>query len=183
MVLTRSELLKLGLGKVGKDVSISDKCSIYGNPADISIGDNVRVDDFCILSGKITLGNNIHIAAYAAIFGRYGVVMEDRTGISARVIIFSATSDWSGKYLTNPMNPEEFINTEKGPVIMKKFSLVGAGTIIMPGVTLNEGAAIGSMSLVKKSIPGWEIWAGIPAKFIKKREKELVKLAKQLDNV
>lgn len=63
-----SELKLLGLKRLGQNVYISRKSSIY-SPENISIGDNVRIDDFCILSGNITLGNYIHIAAYTALYG------------------------------------------------------------------------------------------------------------------
>jgi galactoside O-acetyltransferase len=57
------ELSKLGLKDYGKNVLISKKCSIY-SPEKISIGNNVRIDDFCILSGNIILGSNIHISTF-----------------------------------------------------------------------------------------------------------------------
>jgi len=62
------ELASLGLKRYGENVLISRKCSIYGAQS-IEIGDNVRIDDFCILSGHIILGSNIHISAYVALFG------------------------------------------------------------------------------------------------------------------
>jgi len=62
------ELRGLGLRKYGRNVQISRYCSIYCAEK-IIIGDNVRIDDFCILSGRITLGNYIHIAAYTALYG------------------------------------------------------------------------------------------------------------------
>lgn len=61
---TEKELPSLGLKKYGRNVKISRHASIYG-AQNISIGDNVRIDDFCILSGHIELGSYIHIAAYS----------------------------------------------------------------------------------------------------------------------
>lgn len=56
----------------------------------MQIGDNVRIDDFCILSGEITLGSNIHIGAYSALYGSMGIELENNTGISPRSTLFSA---------------------------------------------------------------------------------------------
>mgnify|MGYP004422306013 CR=1 FL=1 len=86
---TESELATLGLHSYGKNVLISRFARLYA-PETISIGDNVRIDDFCILSGNITLGSHIHIAAYCALYGAKGIVMEDYTGLSARATLYSA---------------------------------------------------------------------------------------------
>jgi galactoside O-acetyltransferase len=60
---TVEELKELGLKSCGHNVLLSKKASLYGINK-IEIGNNVRIDDFCILSGSIKLGTNIHIAAY-----------------------------------------------------------------------------------------------------------------------
>ena len=69
---TNDELLDLGFQCVGSHVLISRKASLYGTKG-MQIGDNVRIDDFCILSGEITLGSNIHIGAYSALYGSMGI--------------------------------------------------------------------------------------------------------------
>jgi len=163
----------MGLRRVGENVLLSNKCSIYGS--DVVIGNNVRIDDFCILSGEIRLGDNIHIGAYSALYGGYGIVMDDYTGLSPRCTIFSASDDFGGDYLISPMNPEEYTNVTGGQVVLREFVQIGAGTVIMPGVTLDMGAAIGAMSFVKKDVPSFEIWGGNPLRYIKKRKHGLLK--------
>jgi galactoside O-acetyltransferase len=172
--LSELELSKIK-GQIGDNVLISDKCSLYTN--NLIIGDNVRIDDFCILSGRIALGSNIHIGAYCGLYGKEGIIMEDFTGLSPRCTIFSASDDFSGDFLISPMTPSEYTNVTGDRVIMRMYSQLGSGCIIMPGVVISEGAAVGAMSFVKKDIPSFEIWAGNPAKFIKQRSKELIKLA------
>ena len=181
--LSIGDIDKLGIKTKGDNVLISDKCSIYGKPGDISIGNNVRIDDFCILSGKITLGSNIHIGAYCGLYGKFGIVMEDYTGLSPRCTIFSASDDFSGNYLISPMNPEKFTHATGGQVILRKFVQIGAGTIIMPDIVVSTGAAIGAMSFVKLDvIPSWTIWAGNPLKYIRERQKRVVDFAFELEN-
>ncbi|MDR1699135.1 MAG: acyltransferase [Prevotellaceae bacterium] len=172
---SEKELLELGLKSFGRNVFISRKCSIY-SPAKISIGDNVRIDDFCVLSGEIALGNNIHIAAYCALYGAFGIEMEDYTGLSPRCTVFSATDDFSGDYLISPMVDKSKTNVTGGKVLIKKYSQIGANCVIFPGVTIEEGCAVGTMSLINRSLEGWGIYAGIPAKRIKDRKKGLLKL-------
>lgn len=168
--LTNDQLKQLGLKSFGENVLISDKASIY-SPHLISIGSNVRIDDFCILSGEITLGNYIHIAAYCALYGKYGIVMDDYTGLSPRCTLFSASDDFGGDYLISPMVPEAYTNVTGGLIHIKKFSQIGANTVILPNVTIAEGVAVGAMSLVKNDLKEWMIYAGIPANKIKQREK------------
>lgn len=172
------ELREIGFKKIGKEVFISRKASIYG-PENIELGDYVRIDDFCILSGKIKLGSFIHIAAGCFLFGgSEGIEIEDFSTLSSRVAVYALTDDFSGNFLTNPMIPEEFRNVIKGKVHIGKHVIIGTGSTILPGVTINEGAAVGAMSLVKTDVPEWKIVAGIPAKIIKQREKKLIKLEK-----
>lgn len=177
--LSQNQIEDLGI-KHGTNVLISDKCSIYGT--DIEIGNNVRIDDFCILSGKIRLGNNIHIGAYCALYGKFGIVMEDYTGLSPRCTIFSASDDFSGNYLISPMNPEKYTNVTGGLVILEKFVQTGSGTIIMPDLIIAEGSAIGAMSFVKNNVPVWQIWAGNPLRFVKRRNDLMVTIAKHLES-
>lgn len=171
---SEEEIAQLGLRKYGHHVLISRKASIY-SPGKISLGNHVRIDDFCILTGEITLGNFIHISAYSAMYGKYGIEMEAYSGLSPRCLVFSASDDFSGNYLISPMAPEQYTNVTGGKVTIKRFVQVGAGTIILPCVTIHEGVAVGALSLVKKDLDAWSIFAGNPLRFIKPREKELLK--------
>ena len=168
-----SELRKVGLKHVGDNVLISRKCSIY-SPDSISIGNNVRIDDFCILSGNITIGSNVHISAYSALYGANGIVLEDYTGISPRCTIFSAMDDFGGDYLIGPVHPRQLTNVTGGEVTMKKFSQLGANTIVFPAITIEEGAVTGSLTLVNNDLEPWTINVGIPARKIKMRKKGLL---------
>jgi galactoside O-acetyltransferase len=168
------ELSTLGLKGYGENVLISSKASIY-SPEKISIGNNVRIDDFCILSGSITLHSNIHIGAFCALYGSNGIVMEDYTGLSPRTTIFSATDDFSGDYLISPMVPKQYTNVTGGLVLIKRYAQIGSGCIIFPDLIINEGAATGAMSLINKDLAEWSIFCGIPARYFKTRSKHLLK--------
>ena len=114
---TEEELKKIGLKSFGKNVLISRFASIY-SPQTIEIGSNVRVDDFCILSGKIKIGNFVHISAYTGLFaGNAGIRMEDYSTISSRSVIYAESDDYSGEYLTNPMLPMDFRGVYGGEVV------------------------------------------------------------------
>ncbi|TFG55038.1 MAG: acyltransferase, partial [Methanomassiliicoccus sp.] len=66
------ELTSLGLRKFGKNVRISRKTSIY-HPEKVSLGDDVQIADFCIMSGMVDIGSHVHLGAYTAIYGQNGV--------------------------------------------------------------------------------------------------------------
>lgn len=172
---TEEELKDLGLKSFGSNVKISRFARFYGSE-NISIGDNVRIDDFCILSGYITIGSHIHISAYCALYGAEGIVMEDYTGISPRSTIYSAMDDFSGSYLIGPIHSNEKINVQGGPVILRKYTQVGANCVVFPNLEIAEGAVVGAMSLVKESLQSWTINIGIPARAIRARNKGLIEL-------
>ncbi len=177
---SEEELSSFGFKHCGGNVLISRKASIYA-ASNISIGDNVRIDDFCILSGNITLGNYIHIGAYTALFGgAKGIHMMDFSGLSSRCVIYAETDDYSGEFLTNPTVPDELRNVSGGQVILHKHVIIGAGTCILPNTVLAEGAAVGSMSFVSKSLDEWGIYAGCPCKKMKDRKKDLIALEQKL---
>lgn len=172
---THEELSEIGFKSIGSNVLLSRYSSIY-SPEKISIGNNVRIDDFCILSGNLTLGSHIHISAYVAMYGSHGIIMEDYTGISPRSLLFSAMDDFSGDFLIGPVHSEELTNVTGGEIIICKFSQIGANSIIFPNVTINTGAIVGAFTLVNKSLEQWGIYVGIPAKRIKERRRNLQKL-------
>jgi acetyltransferase-like isoleucine patch superfamily enzyme len=176
---TEFELNNLGFKSLGKGVKISDKASIY-NHDQIEIGDSSRVDDFCIISGKIKIGKNVHITPMCLVAGgEMGIVFEDFTTIAYGVQIFTQSDDYSGRSMVNSTIPSRYKKEYKKEVVLKRHSIVGGGSIIMPGVVLAEGTAVGAMSLVLKSTKSWSIYAGSPVKKIKTRKKDILVLEKE----
>ena len=176
---SNEELKKLGFMELGEDVQISRKASIYG-ASRIKIGNHVRIDDFCILSGKIILGNYIHIAAYTAMFaGDVGIMLKDFCGISSRSAVYAVTDDYGGEYLTNPTVDDKYRGVFAKEVVMEKHALIGTGCTVLPGVILGEGCSVGAMSLVNKSLDPWSVYVGTPARKMKNRSKKLLEMEKQ----
>lgn len=169
---TEQELQELGLKEYGTNVLISRKCSIYG-ASNISIGNNVRIDDFCILSGNIKIGSYVHISAYASMFtGDSRIIIGDFVALSSRNVIYAESDDYSGESMVNPMVPDEYKNLERGDVSIGRHSIIGTGSTILPGVNIGEGVAVGAMSLINKDLEAWTINVGIPCKKIKERARK-----------
>ena len=173
---TEDELKNIGLKRYGANVLISRFANIY-SPETIEVGDNVRIDDFCILSGNIKIANNVHISVGCYLFaGDVGIEIDDYSGISSRSAVYAISDDYSGDFLTNPTVLSKYRNIINSKVTLKKYSIVGSGSTILPGSIIEEGVAIGAMSLVKGKTEPWSIYCGIPCKKIKERSKKLLEL-------
>jgi acetyltransferase-like isoleucine patch superfamily enzyme len=172
--LTTVQLSKMGFKSLGSNVKISDKASIY-EAEKISIDDHSRIDDFCVLSGKITLGKNIHLAPFVLLAGGdEGITMADFSGCAYHVQIFSQSDDYSGKTMTNPTIPIKYKKEFKKAVFIGKHVIIGASSIVFPGVSLAEGCSVGALTVINKSTKPWGIYVGNPAKRIKERSKDLL---------
>ena len=177
--LSREALEALGFGRLGANVKISDKASIY-NPERMEIGDHARIDDFCVVSGKVILGRNVHIAVFCNIAGgELGVTIEDFSGLAYGCHVFSQRDDYTGQAMMNPTLPSKYTKVLKASVLVQRHCVVGTNCVILPGVTLQEGTAVWAMSLVTKSTEPWSVYFGIPAKRLWARKRDLLELEKQ----
>jgi galactoside O-acetyltransferase len=174
--LTSEQLALMPFRFIGKNVLISDKAAIY-NADQIEIGDNSRIDDFCVMSGKVKIGRNVHIAVFCNIAGgSEGIIFEDFSGLAYGCHVFSQSDDYSGRTLTNPTVPAIYKNETKKKVHIGRHCIVGTNSLIFPGVTLGEGCSIGAMSMVTRSTEPWTIYSGAPARKLKGRKRDLLKL-------
>lgn len=174
--LSKKAISELGFKKVGENVMLSDRASFY-NCSKISIGDNVRIDDFCVLAagaGGIEIGSYVHIAVGSTLIGAGRIAMKDFSGLSSRVAIYSSSDDYSGETLTNPTVPVEYKSVFSADVLIGKHVIVGCGAVILPGVQLGDGVAVGALSLVARSCESFGVYAGNPAKRIKERSRNLL---------
>ena len=176
------ELLSLGLASYGEGVRISRKASLH-NPGHIMIGNHVRIDDFCVLSagmGGIQIGDYIHVAVFCSLIGAEKIQLDDFCNLSSRVSIYSSNDDYSGQYMTNPMVPPEFTGVSHAAVHVGKHVIIGSGSVVLPGVRLEEGAGVGALSLVTHHCETFGIYAGVPARRIGERRRDLLELEKKL---
>ena len=174
--LSEKKLIEMGFKELGVGVRISDKAAIY-NPESIELGDYSRIDDFCIISGKVVLGKYCHITPMCLIAGGDpGVFLADYATLAYGVKVFSQSDDYSGETMANSLIPKKYKKEIFASVYIQKHVIVGSGTVIFPGVTVSEGCSIGAMSLVTKTTKPWWIYMGIPAKPYKERSKNILNL-------
>ncbi|MBL8488005.1 MAG: acyltransferase [Rhodocyclaceae bacterium] len=172
------ELRALGLRHCGRNVRLSRMASLYGIE-NISLGDNVRIDDFCVLSaglGGIDIGRNVHVAVFCSLIGRGRISVGDFANLSSRVSIYSSSDDYSGRTMTNPTLPPAYTGAVHADVTLGKHVIVGCGSVILPGVRIGIGAAVGSLSLVRTDCHEFTMYAGTPAREIGPRDRNLLAL-------
>lgn len=145
-----------------------------------SIGDYSVVDDFCYFSTKVTLGIFCHIAPHCVIAGgiQNHFQMGDYSSLSSGVKIYCATNNFSEGLVVLLPKHLQHIDQDKieGDVILDKYTGIGSNSAIMPHNFIPQGVSIGALSFVPSDYPfeEWTVYAGIPIKKIKKRNKNQV---------
>ena len=144
-IFARNLLFKLVFKKIGRDCLLDYK-TYFRYPSLISLGDKVTINRDCALYAsymvrgvEIKIGNNV--------------------ALSPHVRIFTATHDYASLDLDDTA----------ASVIIEDYAWIGGGAILLPGVTIGEGAVVGAGSVVSKSVPPYSVAVGNPARVIKKR--------------
>lgn len=143
--------------QIPKSTNIWQYCIIFPKA---QIGKNCNICSHCLIENEVKIGNNCTIKCGVQIWD--GIELEDNVIIGANTTF------------TNDMYPK---SKNKDWALLKtkvcKGASIGAGSTILPGLIIGENALIGAGSVVTKNIPAGEIWAGNPAKFIRKINKSI----------
>lgn len=160
---------------LGEDVKIWPEAKIV-MPELISIGNSVIIDDFVFLMGgtHTQIGDFVHIGSHTSIAGGGEFIMDDFSGLSGGVRVYNGNEDYMGGCLTNPTVPFPYRVAKRSFVRVGKHAIVGANSVILPGVEIGEGAVVGACSLVTKSCEPWTTYFGSPAKPLKKRKSSVI---------
>ena len=183
--LSEEELSRIGFKHLGDDIKISRNAVFYGAEF-ISIGDKSRIDDFSVVTasgaGEVQIGKFVHLGANVSLFGNFGIKLGDYSGIAPGTRLFSESDDFSGDSLTNPTVDINLRNVKSGLIELEQHSIIGSNCVVLHGVLVGEGAAVGAMSLVNKSLDKWSIYSGVPVKKLKNRSRGLLDLKLQQSN-
>lgn len=172
---------ELGI-RFGRHVKVSRKASFH-DASKICLGHHVRIDDFCVLSagdGGISVGDRVHIAVFSSLIGKGRIDIGDYANVSSRVSIYSSSDDYSGEWMTNPTIPAELTNVRHADVLVGRHVIIGSGSVVLPGVVLEDGVAVGALSLVTTHCAAFGIYAGIPARRISERSRNLLEVERAL---
>ncbi len=143
--------------KIGNNAKIYDQVNLYG----CEIGDNTKIDAFVYIEGGVKIGKNVKIRPFTFICE--GVTIEDDVFIGPNVTF------------TNDMNPRVRGEWKLLKTTVKKGASIGAGAVILPGVTIGEYALVGAGAVVTKDVPPKAIVVGNPARILRYRTDEEIK--------
>ena len=121
---------------------------------DAVIGENCNICSHCYIENDVRIGNNVTIKTGVYLWD--GIMIEDNVQVGPNVTF------------TNDKYPRAKQSFELQRVLIKKNASIGAGAVVLGGVTIGENAMIGAGSVVTKNIPANELWVGNPAKFLRK---------------
>jgi len=131
--------------KIGKGARIYDQVNLYG----CDIGENTKIDSFVYIEEGVKIGKNVKVRPFT--FIPEGVTIEDDVFIGP------------GVTFTNDKYPRSLGDWEKLRTVVKKGASIGAGSVILPGITIGEGSMVGAGSVVTKDVPPGATVAGNPA--------------------
>ena len=163
------------LKKLGKN-SIIGKTVRIRYPELVSIGDNCIIDDFTYISTQLTLENYCHISSGCKfIGGKKSEISMGMFSTTAPNVVLSTGNDDYISGIGSPLIPNEFKgNTVCGKIKLSTLTIVGANSVILPNVNFGEGSTLGALSLANHDLDSWSLYAGIPAKKIKNRDKNQI---------
>jgi acetyltransferase-like isoleucine patch superfamily enzyme len=132
------------------------------------------------MSGNVVVGNYCHITPMCLVAGGVpGIIFSDFCTLAYGVKIFAQSDDYSGHSLANSLIPKKFKNEILRSISVGRHVIIGAGSVILPGVEIAEGCSIGALTLLNKNTEPWGIYVGIPATRLKDRKKEMLQLEKK----
>ncbi|MCF8070547.1 MAG: hypothetical protein K9L30_18355 [Desulfobacterales bacterium] len=178
---TQNELTKISFKSIGEKVLIKKNVSMYF-VENISIGNNVRIDDNTIIVASkkdVIIHDNVNMASNCYIAGSEGFEIFEFSTLAPGVMIFTGSDDYLGKKLTGATVPKEYTGGKHGKITIGKHCILGAGTVVLPDIVICDGVSVGTLSLVSSNLYSWRVYAGIPVKMITNRSKELLELEKQ----
>lgn len=180
--LSQRELSQLGLASCGRHVFVS-RLATLAAPELLHIGDMVRIDAFTTITGseRVSIGHHVHLGSSVTINASAEVMIGNYSGISAGVKLFTTDDDYSGLYLTGPTVSTEYSNIKTASVELMEHCIIGANSVILPGSVLEDGAAVGALSLISGRLSAWGIYGGIPARLLKPRSNKLLEKAAAME--
>jgi acetyltransferase-like isoleucine patch superfamily enzyme len=190
-LVLRKRLYRLLLGACGRNV-VFGQGVVLRHPHKIRIGDNVVVDDHCLLDAKgddntgITIGSGVFIGRNTILSCKNGdIVLADGANVGFNCELFSAARVEVGKdaliaaycYLIGGDHdwrdasvPVLAQQRRASGVSLGAGAWLGAGAKVLDGVTIGEGAVIGAGAVVREAVPARAVAVGVPARIVGQRE-------------
>ncbi len=150
------------------DTLVHRLANIAGN---LKAGKHCRIDAFVTVTGDVTLGDYCHLSTGSGIWGGAGFKAGNGCVLSPGAKVFTATDDPDSDMVASFSGCPIPHYSKSAPVIFGNYVVIGANSIVLPGVVIGHEVQVGALSLVNRQLPGQGIYAGVPAKFIRARKK------------
>jgi acetyltransferase-like isoleucine patch superfamily enzyme len=166
---------EFGFRRVGRNVRIYSGAKIIGAEY-ITLGDDIIIDDFVFIyaHAPTIIGSHVHIASFCSLVGGGDLRIGDFCSLSSGVRVLTGSDDFQGGGLTNSTIPAEFRHVSRSHVYIGRHAMIGTNTVLLPGISIGEGSAVGAGSLVNRDLAPWGIYAGSPARRIRARPSEQI---------
>lgn len=165
------------LRECGQDVRIQSNV-IIKRPDLVRIGNHVAIEGFFVVTCQFEVGDYCHISYGVIVIGGQDgrLTMGHFSHLAPGCRVICSGDKHMGDGLVSPVVPEQYRDiADCRPVVLGNFATIGTGAVVMPGVTIGDGAVLGANSFANKDLEPWTIYAGSPARPIKKRPSTLMK--------
>jgi acetyltransferase-like isoleucine patch superfamily enzyme len=188
----RSWLYPCLLGACGRNVSFGTSVALR-HPGKIRIGNDVAIDDGCVLDAKgtanrgIEIGSRVFLGRHTILACKEGdIVLEDGVNVSYNCTVFSASSvrieaeTLLAAYCYVVGGGHDFDRADvpvvqqarpSRGIVVGPGGWLGAGAIVLDGVTVGPNAIVGAHAVVTEDVPGYAIVAGAPARVVRDRRQ------------
>jgi acetyltransferase-like isoleucine patch superfamily enzyme len=145
-------------------------------PELVELGDNVIIDDFTYVSTALRIDSDVHISAGCTLIGGRDSLIEfgSFSTLAPHVVLAAGSDDYVGGIAT-PMVPRKFKGDVRiGSIRIGRHCIIGSHSTVLPDVVLDDGASVGAHSLVSRSLEAWTLYAGVPARPLRQRNRERI---------
>jgi acetyltransferase-like isoleucine patch superfamily enzyme len=171
MQLTNAADLKF----CGRDVRLYPLAKIV-NPNVVCIGDGSQIDDFSFINGGrgVVIGKRVHVASFVSVVGGGEFHINDYAGLACGVRIVTGSERLDGSSLVSSGMPKEFHNPLVGKIWIGKHVAIFSNAVVLPNITIAEGAVVGAGSVVNHDLEPWTIYAGHNCRKVGRRDAAAV---------
>ena len=149
----------------GNNISFGKNVIVNSGKNRNPVGGGIQTSLITIGDGRIRIGNNVGMSNVA-------IVSMEEISIDDNVLLGSGVRIWDTDFHSVDYEMRVSIhdqeNAKTGKIYIKEGAFIGAGSIILKNVTIGTHSIIGAGSVVTKNVPDYEIWAGNPAKMVRR---------------
>lgn len=153
------------IGGLGRGATVYPLARIV-HPENLFLGDHSTIDDFVFFNAGVRaqIGRYVHVACHVSVIGGGELEIGDYAVLATGARVLTATDTFIGGARMSTHLPDEYRHVRTAKVTISRDAFVGANAVIMPGITLGEGAVAAAGAVVTKDLSPWTVYTGAPAR-------------------